>query len=194
LYRLLAEAVRDYTLRDLIMFLMLESGAMAVPGYTRVSTDKQADDGNGLDIQQRQISGYAMMHGMEVDGVYVEAGVSGSVPLSQRPEGSAMLARLQRGDVVIVAKLDRAVRSARDALDVLKARGVALHMIDMGGDGTGWTVQADVHRGVCIRRGGAGSHPRAHPGQQGARTGRRAVRRRQGAIRVCGGRRGRPDG
>jgi putative DNA-invertase from lambdoid prophage Rac len=63
--------------------------------------------------------------------------VSGSVPLADRPEGAALLACLKPGDTIITAKLDRMFRSALDALDVLaklKKRGVALHMIDLGGD------------------------------------------------------------
>ena len=50
-----------------------------------------------------------------------------------------MLATLQPGDVVVTAKLDRMFRSALDALEVLgklKKAGVALHMIDLGGDVT----------------------------------------------------------
>ena len=51
-----------------------------------------------------------------------------------------MLASLKPGDIVITAKLDRMFRSALNALDVLaqlKATGVSLHMIDLGGDVTG---------------------------------------------------------
>ena len=48
-----------------------------------------------------------------------------------------MLTTLRPGDVVITAKLDRMFRSAADALGTLeeiKDQGVALHMIDLGGD------------------------------------------------------------
>ena len=72
--------------------------------------------------------------------MFVERGVSGSKPLGDRPEGAALLAVLQPGDVVITPKLDRMFRSALDALDVLgklKQAGIALHMIDLGGDTTG---------------------------------------------------------
>jgi putative DNA-invertase from lambdoid prophage Rac len=72
--------------------------------------------------------------------VFVERGVSGSKPLGDRPEGAALLTALQPGDVVITPKLDRMFRSALDALDVLaklKAAGISLHMIDLGGDTTG---------------------------------------------------------
>ena len=109
-------------------------------GYARVSTVHQADEGESLAVQQRTISGYATMHGLEVERVFVERGVSGSKPLADRPQGSALLAVLKPGDTVITPKLDRMFRSALDALEVLgelKQRGIALHMIDLGGDTTG---------------------------------------------------------
>jgi DNA invertase Pin-like site-specific DNA recombinase len=75
-----------------------------------------------------------------VAGFFIERGVSGSVPLADRPEGRRLVATVGKGDVIVTAKLDRAFRSAADALAVLeefKAQGVALHMIDLGGDVTG---------------------------------------------------------
>ena len=113
---------------------------MGVYGYTRVSTSRQAEEGESLDVQQRTITGYALMHGLTLTKVFIERGVSGSTPLADRPQGAALLELLKAGDVVITAKLDRMFRSALDALDVLaklKARGVSLHMIDLGGDVTG---------------------------------------------------------
>ncbi len=113
---------------------------MAVYGYVRVSTDRQADDGESLGTQQRIIEGYAMMNALTLDSVFVERGVSGSKPLGERPEGARLLAILKPDDVVITPKLDRMFRSALNALDVLgqlKERDVALHIIDLGGDVTG---------------------------------------------------------
>ena len=113
---------------------------MAVYGYVRVSTIRQAAEGESIDVQQRTIAGYAMMHGLAIDRVFVEGGVSGSVPVADRPQGATLLAALVAGDVVVTAKLDRMFRSALDALGVLadlKRRGVRLHMIDLGGDVTG---------------------------------------------------------
>jgi DNA invertase Pin-like site-specific DNA recombinase len=109
---------------------------MAVYGYVRVSTDRQADEGESLGVQERTIAGYAMMHGMTIDHVYVER-VSGAKPIGQRPEGAKLLGILQPGDVVIAAKLDRLFRSALDALEVhaqFIKRGIGLHLIDLGGD------------------------------------------------------------
>jgi DNA invertase Pin-like site-specific DNA recombinase len=77
---------------------------------------------------QRTIAGYATMHGLTIDKVFVERGVSGSKPLGDRPQGAALLEALKPGDVVITPKLDRMFRSALDALDVLaklKAGGIA---------------------------------------------------------------------
>jgi putative DNA-invertase from lambdoid prophage Rac len=113
---------------------------VAVHTYTRVSTERQADEGESIAVQERTVAGYAQMHGLTVDRVFSERGVSGSKPLADRPEGAALLAALQPGDTVITPKLDRMFRSASDALanlDVMKRKGVSLHMIDLGGDVTG---------------------------------------------------------
>ena len=98
---------------------------------------KQANEGESLDVQRRQIEGYAQMHAFTLAGVLVEEGVSGSVPVEDRPVGGPLFAKLERGDIVIAAKLDRLFRSALDALKVvenLKQRGVKLHLLDLGGD------------------------------------------------------------
>lgn len=113
---------------------------MKVYGYCRVSTSEQAVSGMSLESQQQQITGYAMMKGWTVAEFFVEAGVSGSVPLADRPEGQRLLASLQAGDVLITARLDRTFRSASDALgtlEQLKDDKIGLHMIDLGGDVTG---------------------------------------------------------
>jgi putative DNA-invertase from lambdoid prophage Rac len=113
---------------------------MGVYGYTRVSTDRQANEGESLGAQKRTIEGYAMMLGLEVAEIVIERGVSGSTPLADRLGGAKLLQLLRAGDIVITPKLDRMFRSARDALevlDVLKGKGVSLHMIDLGGDVTG---------------------------------------------------------
>ncbi|WGD55087.1 recombinase family protein [Bradyrhizobium sp. CB1650] len=108
-----------------------------VYGYCRVSTAEQADGRASLAAQEQQIRGYAMMKGWEVTEFFIEAGVSGSVPLADRPEGRRLLGAAGKGDIIVTAKLDRAFRSAADALAVLeefKDQGIGLHMIDLGGD------------------------------------------------------------
>jgi DNA invertase Pin-like site-specific DNA recombinase len=113
---------------------------MAVYGYVRVSTERQADDGESLGTQRRVIEGYALMQGPSLDTVFVERGRFRIKAAGERPEGARLLDALRPGDVLITAKLDCMFRSALNALDVLgqlKERSVSLHMIDLGGDVTG---------------------------------------------------------
>lgn len=108
--------------------------------YCRVSTAEQATSGESLPAQQQQGVGYCMMRGWEVTAAFIEAGVSGSVPFAERPEGGRLLAAVSKGDAIIVPKLDRAFRNAADALatlEALKDQGVSLHVLDLGGDVTG---------------------------------------------------------
>lgn len=112
---------------------------MKVYGYIRVSTAEQASHGDSLETQRAKIIGYAMMQGWEVSDVFVEAGVSGSVPLADRPEGGRLLATVRKGDVIVTPKLDRMFRSASDALgtlEELKSQNTGLVMLDLGGDVT----------------------------------------------------------
>ena len=122
---------------------------MSVFGYVRVSTVLQAREGESLEAQRRQVVSYAASKGLELTecNVFVEAGVSGSTEFQQRPEGKRLFDQLQAGDMVIFPKLDRAFRNTRNALNVLhelKAMGVQVHFIDLGGDVTGNGIGAIV--------------------------------------------------
>ena len=107
----------------------------AVYGYCRVSTDQQRDSGISLDEQARKIEARALEMGWNLARVFVDAGVSGSIPFARRPEGAKLLAALRPGDVVVAAKMDRCFRSAFDALQViqdLKRRKISLWLLDLG--------------------------------------------------------------
>jgi putative DNA-invertase from lambdoid prophage Rac len=111
-----------------------------VYAYARVSTERQADEGVSLDEQIRRIEGRALEQGWQIAEVFVERGISGSVPLGDRPEGARLLAVLQPGDIVIAAKLDRMFRSALDALNVIRdfqRQRISLWLLDLGGDVSG---------------------------------------------------------
>lgn len=110
---------------------------MTIYAYVRVSTARQANEGESLEVQHRQIAGYCHMHGFDLAETIVEEGVSGSIPVSERPAGGRLFAKLKAGDIVVASKLDRLFRSALDALLVveeLRAKGVKLHLLDLGGD------------------------------------------------------------
>lgn len=114
--------------------------AMNIYAYCRVSTAQQAEEGISLDEQQRRIDAQAMAENWPITERFVERGVSGSVPINERPQGAKLLAAVEPGDIVIAAKLDRMFRSALDALTVIsdfQARGVSLWLLDIGGDVSG---------------------------------------------------------
>jgi DNA invertase Pin-like site-specific DNA recombinase len=116
------------------------SAPTRVFGYTRVSTQLQAQRGESIKTQESRIRAYAEMNGLSVDRYFHERGVSGTIPLQRRPVGAKLRTELREGDVVIATKLDRMFRSAADALNSLeqmKQRGISLHLIDLGGDCTG---------------------------------------------------------
>jgi DNA invertase Pin-like site-specific DNA recombinase len=107
---------------------------MAYYGYVRVSTTEQAD-GTSLAEQERRVRAVAAFYGREVREMFVDAGVSGSVPLNERPQGYRLGLDIHRGDTIIASKMDRMFRSASDALATMERfrdMGVKLILCDMG--------------------------------------------------------------
>ena len=114
---------------------------MAIFGYRRVSTLQQANEGESLETQLRQIQSYSVLKGFDIplENFITEKGVSGSLEFEKRPEGGRLFNQLASGDVLIFSKLDRAFRNTRNALNTLhelKQRGISVHFIDLGGDVT----------------------------------------------------------
>ena len=109
---------------------------MRAVGYVRVSTEEQASSGVSLEAQQQQIRGYAMMKGWQVAEFFIDRVCR--VRAADRAARRPALARQRDGRRRdYYRRLDRAFRSAADALSTLeqlKGRGVGLHMIDLGGD------------------------------------------------------------
>lgn len=122
---------------------------MAVFGYVRVSTVQQANEGDSLETQIKQVISYAYSRGLDLDesSVFVEKGVSGGLEFNSRPEGCKLLNVIQSGDVLIFPKLDRGFRSTRDALNTLhflKERNCSVHSIDLGGEVNGNGIGAII--------------------------------------------------
>jgi putative DNA-invertase from lambdoid prophage Rac len=109
-------------------------------GYVRVSTQEQASsDRSSLQEQVRVIKGIAMTRGVQGFDltIYSDPGVSGTIPLHDRPAGKELLAIAKRGDIVCASKLDRMFRSASDALvtaEKMKVEGIDLILFDLGHD------------------------------------------------------------
>ncbi len=109
-------------------------------GYCRVSTQEQAaKNTTSLAAQEQVIRGVAMTRGATSFDIQIfsDPGVSGSIPLDERPAGKELLALAKQGDIVCAAKLDRMFRSASDALvtaERLKENGVKLILFDLGAE------------------------------------------------------------
>ena len=86
-------------------------------GYIRVSTRKQARDGNSLEAQREALTAAG------AEKIYTDTFTGTRM---ERPEWDKLRAQLRRGDVLIVTKLDRLARS------VSQASGLITDMIDEG--------------------------------------------------------------
>jgi site-specific DNA recombinase len=98
--------------------------------YLRVSSEEQRDR-ETIEIQREFLEQYCRLYGLEIVDVYADDGVSGTVPLHERPAGRRLLedAREGRFTAVLVSKLDRLGRSLLvivDAHDRLDAAGATL--------------------------------------------------------------------
>ena len=98
--------------------------------YLRVSSEEQRDR-ETIEIQREFLEQYRSLYELEVTEIYEDDGVSGTVPLHERPEGRRLLEDAREGkfDAVLVYKLDRLGRSLLvivDAHDRLQQAGVAL--------------------------------------------------------------------
>ncbi len=91
--------------------------------YIRCSTLEQAE-ANSLETQRLRIAAWAEATGSEITEWIIDAGVSGTKPLSSRPGGSRIAALLDSKrpgvEAVVVAKLDRLGRDAAESLQLFK--------------------------------------------------------------------------
>ena len=109
-----------------------------VIGYTRVSTDEQADSGAGLAAQEAAIRAECERRGWNLLRIATDAGVSGKAVVN-RPELTAALADLDAGnaDVLVAAKLDRVSRSVVDFAGLMARagrKGWAIAVLDVAVD------------------------------------------------------------
>jgi len=91
---------------------------VTVRAYLRVSTDSQAATGHGLDAQRKTIAAEADRRGWEDVVWYIDGGFSGKD--LDRPAMADVLSVIRRGDVLVIAKLDRLSRSLSDFADLME--------------------------------------------------------------------------
>jgi site-specific DNA recombinase len=80
--------------------------------YRRVSTDEQANTGFSLDAQAAKLADFCDRRGYTPAGDYCDDGYSAKT--LQRPAIQRLLREATAGDIIVVYKLDRLTRSAKD--------------------------------------------------------------------------------
>src|SRR5215218_1822779 len=95
-----------------------------------VSSEEQRDR-ETIELQEEFLEQFCRLYELEVADVYKDDGISGTIPLHERPEGRRLLedARAGKFTTVLVSKLDRLGRTLLvivDAHDRLDAAGVSL--------------------------------------------------------------------
>lgn len=102
--------------------------------YCRVSSDEQAEKGT-IQAQIDYARRYLELHGPEmgIDGYefYLDEGVSGTIALPNRPDGSRLIsdAKQKKFQALLVYRLDRLARSVKhvlDTYDLLDENGIGL--------------------------------------------------------------------
>lgn len=88
--------------------------------YVRVSTAEQRDHGLSVDSQIQALREYCSDHGMNVAGIYNDAGISARKKYTKRPALLKLLQDCQdhKIDLIIFTKLDRWFRSVADYYQV----------------------------------------------------------------------------
>ncbi len=100
--------------------------------YLRVSTDEQGDSGLGLEAQERAIRNWSQHDATH--RVYQDVASAKNL---ERPQLTKLLAELEPGDTLAVAKLDRLTRSVVDfgqLIEAAKDGGWYIVALDLGVD------------------------------------------------------------
>lgn len=95
-------------------------------GYARVSTKRQANDGNSLEVQRKLL---------DENGASVIFEDSFTGTKTDRPEFNRLLENIKEGDTLLVTKLDRFARSIRQGSQLVTElinRGVKVNILNIG--------------------------------------------------------------
>src|SRR4051794_29521697 len=105
--------IRLLRARSIDHAVQAETLATRAVGYIRVSTEEQATNGHGLDVQHRAIRSFAESQGYTLVDVISDAGVSGAKRPEDRPgfQRILKLADARKFSVLLLWKFDRLARN-----------------------------------------------------------------------------------
>ena len=107
-------------------------------GYVRVSTLEQARNGSSIELQKDMITEFVKdKYNREVTEFFADEGVSGTIPILDRPESRRLTDVMDEHDVIVTTRLDRFSRSSKNLLNimpVLEDTKVTLFFCEQFGD------------------------------------------------------------
>lgn len=120
---------------------------MAIYVYLRTSefelSGQNGANKHTLDIQlereQQALRQYCKERNWVLEDFVVDHSAPWNVDFADRDEASALLARIESGDTLLVYALERVFSSCYDASAIIErfqAAGIALHVVELGGDVT----------------------------------------------------------
>jgi len=86
--------------------------------YTRVSTEDQAKEGFSLEAQRRRINDFCAARGWTPANAYVDDGYSARS--TRRPAYERMMSERDRWDLLLVVKMDRIHRNAKNFMTMME--------------------------------------------------------------------------
>jgi DNA invertase Pin-like site-specific DNA recombinase len=114
---------------------------MTIYSYYRTSELESALDDDQLasiiEPEMLAIQTYCLQQRWFMTETLKDTECAWSTEFTSREQGSLLMSRLQAGDVLLCSKLDRLVSSCDEAVtltETLKNKGVALHIVELGGD------------------------------------------------------------
>ncbi len=131
--------------------------------YARVSTDEQKDAAT-IDVQIETCRAHAARMGWAVADVFADDGVSGTIALTDRPQGARLLAAANKDTAIIILCVDRLTRDGETGIPaynkLVKLSGGNVNFVNQSVDDTVdgkmtfgiFLVIAEWERGTIRRR------------------------------------------
>lgn len=122
--------LKNIYITPFLLYNRIKEVYMTVYAYTRVS---KAESENGTTDNQIHL----IRSQLHIDMVFSDVNISGSMPFIERPEAKKLLSYLNKGDTVVIAKLDRGFRDTADCLNTVnlfKKKKIFLKVLDISLD------------------------------------------------------------
>ena len=130
---------------------------MTIYSYCRTSELESAQGQDKLDSilepENLAIQTYCLQNNWFMTHTFMDNNCNWNREFIKRENGRQLLDRLQPGDVLVGAKLERIVSSGEEFIDLVKrlrSKSVSLHIVELGGDVTNAGFQVNLQKAAEI--------------------------------------------